>query len=185
MTLIEVLVTGGLFAVVLTMIAQAMVVGHRAQSGLSHRIDVHRQAANALDLLVRDVEMARYSTFLRYQVGLVGNPVPTSVTVVDSPNELRVVRMQAGTTLYDAPERVVVSYWRNPVDSTFRRTLYDSTGSAILSGTPPDGKVIARDVKRFDIKMEANPVTGLSTLTTRLNVATMGDPVKTEISLET
>ena len=99
--------TGTLFAIVLSMIAQALVTGSRTQAQLSHKIAVHRQASMALDMLVRDAEMARYAANLRLIEGAANNPVPDVFTKVQNspipPVELWISRVEAGTTLYDAP----------------------------------------------------------------------------------
>lgn len=177
MTLVEVLVTGSLFAVVLTMVARAMVVGQHAQTTLSHKVDIVRKASTGLDLLVRDAEAAQYSTRLTYLDNGTVTALPTTFTVVDTPDELRVRRTAAGATIYDLPHDIDVGYWRDPADLTLHRTIYDSG--------PPQDKIIARDVGIFDFQVAPNATTGLSVVTARVKVGTINEPVFTEFSLET
>lgn len=180
------MVTGTLFAIVLSMIAQALVTGSRTQAQLAHKITVHRQASMALDALVRDAEMARFSANIRLIEGVANNPIPDVFTIVKNvpapPVELWISRTQSGATLYDEPEQIIVGYFQNSTDDTLRRFLYDETGTAILAGTPPDGKVMARDVRDFDIKMDLSGPSPV--LTARLKVATLNDYVVQELSLE-
>ena len=185
LTLVEIMVTGTLFAIVLSMIAQALVTGSRTQAQLSHKIAVHRQASMALDSLVRDAEMARFSANIRLIEGVANNPVPDVFTQVQNlpapPVELHISRTQSGATIYDVPEQIVVGYFRDSTDDTLRRVLYDDMG-AIIAGTPPDGKVLARDVRDFDVKMDLSGPSPV--LTARLKVATLNDHVVQELSLE-
>lgn len=183
MTLIEVLVTGVLFSVVLTMIAQAMVTGHRSQRSLSHKIDIYRKASTALDFLIRDVESAQLRAALSYISGGAPNPVPTTTTVVDGPNELRIARSEGGATIYDTPAQIFVGYRRDSTDSTLRRTVYDSVANP-LPGTPALGRVIAKDVKAFDVKLTEDTSTSLWALTVRLQIGTIGEPLTKEIWVE-
>ena len=180
------MVTGTLFAIVLSMIAQALVTGSRTQAHLSHKIAVHRQASMALDSLVRDAEMARFSANLRLIQGAANNPVPNVFTQVQNvpapPVELWISRTQSGATIYDEPEPIIVGYFRNSTDDTLRRLLYDETGSAIIPGTPPDGKILARDVRDFEVKMDLSGTSPV--LTAGLKVATLNDHVVQELSLE-
>ncbi|MCA9779622.1 MAG: prepilin-type N-terminal cleavage/methylation domain-containing protein [Candidatus Eremiobacteraeota bacterium] len=186
LTLVEIMVTGTLFAIVLSMIAQALVTGSRTQAQLSHKIAVHRQASMALDMLVRDAEMARYAANLRLIVGAANNPVPNVFTKVQNspipPVELWISRVEAGATLYDPPEPIIVGYFRNTDDNTLRRLLYDQTGTAVLAGTPADGKILARDVRDFDVKIDNSGFSPV--LTARLKVATLNEHVVQELSLE-
>jgi type II secretory pathway pseudopilin PulG len=185
MTLIEVLVTGILFSVVLSMVAKAMVVGHQAQSSLSHKVHIHRQASTALDLLVRDAEVARFFSNVSFITPLGPTlPFPATETQANNPNELRITRMEGGTTIYDPPAQIHVGYWRSATDSTLRRTLYMADGLTVIPGTDAGGKVVARDVKEFDAKMVGNLTTGLSVLTVRLKVGTMEERVTKSMSLE-
>lgn len=185
LTLVEIMVTGTLFAIVLSMIAQALVTGSRTQAQLSHKIAVHRQASMALDSLVRDAEMARFSANIRLIEGVANNPVPDVFTQVQNvpapPVELNISHTQSGATIYDEPEQIAVGYFRNSTDDTLRRVLYDDTG-AIMAGTPPDGKVLARDVRDFDVKMDLSGPSPV--LTARVKVATLNDHVVQELSLE-
>ena len=155
------MVTGTLFAIVLSMIAQALVTGSRTQAQLSHKIAVHRQASMALDSLVRDAEMARFSANIRLIEGVANNPVPDVFTqfqnVPAPPVGLNISHTQSGAT------------------------IYDDTG-AIMAGTPPDGKVLARDVRDFDVKMDLSGPSPV--LTARVKVATLNDHVVQELSLE-
>jgi type II secretory pathway pseudopilin PulG len=196
LTLVEVMVTGTLFAVVLSMIAQALVVGSRSQRQLSHKIAVHRQASMALDALVRDAEMARYNANVRLIVGAVAGPVPATDADADAdiftevqnapapPTELQFTRMEPGATLYDPPRQIKVGYYRNTTDDTLRQVYYESDGTTIVSGTPPDGKVLVRDVRDFDVKLVISAVTNLPVLTARIQVATINEHVVTEVTLE-
>lgn len=176
MTLVEVLVTGSLFAIVLTMVARAMVVGQHAQTTLSHKVDIVRKASTALDLLVRDAEAGQFITRLTYLHTGTVTALPAAFTVVDTPDELKVRRTAAGPTIYDLPHDIDVGYWRDPADLTLHRTLYDSG--------PPQDKIIARDVGRFDFQVVPNATTGLSVVTVRVKVGTINDPVFAEFSLE-
>lgn len=188
--------TGTLFAIVLSMIAQALVVGSRTQTQLSHKIAVHRQASMALDALVRDAEMARYNANVRLIVGTVEGPVPATDSDTDpdifteventpaDPKELQFTRMEQGATQYLPPQRIKVGYYRNIADDTLRQVYYESDGITIRPGTPPDGKVLASDVQDFDVKLELSAVTGLNVLTARIQVATINEHVVTEVTLE-
>jgi Tfp pilus assembly protein PilW len=186
LTLVEVMVTGVLFAVVLSMIAQALVVGSRSQRELSHKIAVHRQASMALDAIVRDAEMARFRNNVTYVVGNVQNPVPSLATQIRNspvpPKELQFTRMEQGATIYDPPQPIKVGYFHNTNDDTLRQVFYESDGSTILPGTPSDGKVLVRDVRDFDAKLVLSGA--LPVLTVRVQVATINEYVVTEVTME-
>lgn len=183
-TLIEILVTGSLFAIVLTMVGKAMVMGHRAQSNISEKISIHRAASNALDVLVRDAEMARLTSRVYLFIGLSPQLVPTTATSIGVANEFRIDSLVQGTTIYDPPDSISVGYWRSTPDNTLRRSLYDpSDPSNPLPGTPAGGKILARDVSNFQISLNPDVTTGLGTLTAVLTVSTIR-PLTTQVTLE-
>lgn len=189
MTLLEVIVTGALFSIVLTMVAQALVAGQRTQSLLSHKIAVYRQASMALDQLVRDAQAGRVISNLQYSVGGSVVSFPSDFTQAkfeppSPPTELLVSLRKEGLTPYSPSVPVRVGYWRNVADSTLRRTLYDGSTGAPLAGTDPSGKVLVRDVKDFDFKLAVNPSTSLNTFTARIRISTIAEPVSAEIALE-
>lgn len=180
------LVTGTLFAVVLSMIAKALVVGSRTQSTLSHKIAVHRQASMALDAIVRNAEMARLTGNVELMEGATPTTVPTVFTSIQNdpspPKELLLSVKEGGATIYDAPLPIVVGYFLNKADNTLREMHYPDDGTWLaIPGTPADGKVLARDVRQFDVKLESNPV---PVLTVRVRVASIAEPIVTQTTLE-
>ena len=186
MTLVEVLVTGVLFSVILGMIAQAMAMGYQSQRNLSQKVDTYRKASTALDLLIRDVEVAQNTSFLRYFGGgstgaVPAGPVPTEV---NHPDEFQITRTEGGVTIYDPPSQIMVGYRRLATDSTLRRTLYDPTVPTFLPGTPPTGRIVAKDVNSFDIRLDADPSSSLSILTVRIQVGTIAEPLTKQIWVE-
>lgn len=183
LTLLEVLVTGTLFGIVMTMVGRALVLGYRAQSTISQKIQVHREASAALDMLVRDAQLARFSGNVNLNIASSPTTVPTTLTSVTVANEFRIDRMTGGTTLYDAPVPISVGYWRRNSDKTLRRTQYNSSGT-VLAGTPAGGKVVGRDVQEFQVSLVPDYTTGLSTLTAELTVSTIQEPLSTQVYLE-
>ena len=183
LTLLEVLVTGTLFGIVMTMVGRALVLGHRAQSTISQKIQFHREASAALDMLVRDAQMARFSGNVNLNVASSPTTVPSTLTSVTVANEFRIDRMTQGATLYDVPIPISVGYWRRSSDKTLRRTQYDASGT-VLAGTPAGGKVVGRDVQEFQVSLVPDATTGLSTLTAELTVSTLQEPLSTQVYLE-
>ena len=74
MSLIEILVASALFGMFTGMVAGALIMAHRTQDASVAKLDVVRRASLALDLLVRDIESARYNA----KVTMNGAAVPVA-----------------------------------------------------------------------------------------------------------
>lgn len=183
LTLLEVLITGTLFGIVMTMVGRALVLGYRAQSNISQKIQVHREASTALDQLVRDAELARLSSRIYLVVASSPQTVPSTAVSVTVANEFRIDHMAQGPTIYDDPVPISVGYWRRDSDKTLRRTLYDAAGVP-LPNTPADGKIVGRDVQDFQVSLVPDPTTGLATLTAEATISTLERPLSTQVYLE-
>lgn len=187
LTIVEVLITGSLFAVILGMVGQAMVLGHRSQRSLSTKLEAVRRASLALDLLVRDAQSARLSTRVTYRnPGL--SPVPTTLTTVSGGDEFRVDRFQqAAVGLLGDP--VSVGYWLVPgagvADGTVNRTMYDRANPGnFINGYTANGRILVRDVRDFQVSMVQTAVPTLWSLNAQISVSTVGPPVTAAVTLE-
>ena len=183
MTLIELLVAGALFGLFSGMVAKALVTGHRTQDALSTKLESVRRASLALDLWVRDIQAARFSS----KVTMGGSQVPTSPTVPDTLNELVIRRGRAPVPPAILPETVAVGYWYDPASGApgagmIRRNLYDPTTLAPWPGEPPDGRVLVRGVRKFVLSRSVSG--GLVTLRAEISVDTVGAPVTASVCTE-
>ncbi len=187
LSLVEVLVTGSLFVLILTMVGQAMVLGHRSQRSISTKLESVRRASLALDLLVRDALSARISSRVTYR-----NPGATTVpgtltTVSGGGQELRIDRFQrSDTTLFGDP--VSVGYWfvpgaDPPTTGTVQRIIYDPFENPI-AGYTSDGKTLVRNVRDFQVSRVFDATTNLWTLNAQISVGTVGRPITAAVSLE-
>lgn len=182
----EVLVTGSLFVLILTMVGQAMVLGHRSQRSISTKLESVRRASLALDLLVRDALSARISSRVTYR-----NPgattVPGTLTTVSGGHELRIDRFQRNdVSLFGDP--VSVGYWYAPgadppATGTVQRVLYDPLGAPTLGYTGA-GKTLVRNVRDFQVSRTFDAATNLWTLNAQISVGTVGRPITAAVSLE-
>ncbi len=155
LTLLELIVAGALFAIFTGMVAQAMVMGHRAQRTVSSKLDSVRHASLALDLLMRDLQSAPSSAFVQ----LNAVPVPATLTRPTPAQELRITRFRAAGLPSSVPTEVTAGYWLDDSTGeegewTVRRILYDDAGSP-LPGEYSGGKIIVRDVREFEVMATA------------------------------
>lgn len=184
LSIVEVLVTGTLFGIILTMVAQAMVVGQRSQRTVSQKLVAVRNASLALDRIVRDCEAAVVDTRVRLR-----NPVSMNfgLTQIQGPREFAINRFHNPGAIGTPPVEVVVGYWmmKPPTElGTLQRMMYQANGFTPFSDFTATGRSVAMDVRDFRVSKTLNPATGLSTIVVELSVSTVGAPVKAEVSLE-
>lgn len=164
-TLVEVMVAGAVMSLILTMVGQALVMGLESQQRSTEKVQAVRQATIALELLARDYSMV-------YQSGVVNLlATPTRPGVA---NELRITNYRTATNP-EVPERVTKGYWYVPSDKTVRRLVYQDGTTTPMPDQPPDGKIIARDVREFLVSSQT--VGSLTVLRAEMYVAEIAEPI--------
>lgn len=160
-TLIEILVSSALFGLFTGMVATALVLAHRTQDASVLRLDAIRRASVCLELMVRDIEAARYVS----DVSMSGATPPAAPGLTpDNLNELQIKRLRKdpSSASFTSTDPVVVGYWfdpgtGNPGDGMVRRVLYDGYTDplAVFPGEPEDGRILVRDVVDFKVSSYA------------------------------
>lgn len=183
-TLIELLVASALFGLFTGMVATALILAHRTQDASTAKLDAVRRATMALDLLVRDVESARYNS----KISMGTAAVPATPTRPAGLQELQ-IRRNRKSPHGDYKEPIVVGYWYDPGNgepgqAMVRRSLYDGYMTPLepLTGEPSDGRILVRDVKEF--LLSSSLVDGVTFLRADIWVKSIGNPISTMIATE-
>lgn len=157
LTLIEILVSAALFGLFTGMVATALIMAHRTEDASVLRLDAIRRASVCLDLLVRDIEAARYISDVTMN-GALPLPAPGNTPVDVDELQIKRLRRYSGSTSLTSTEEVVLGYWFDqgtgaPGKGMVRRIVYDGTTDPLVPfpGEPPDGRILVRDVIDFKV----------------------------------
>lgn len=158
-SLIEILVMGTVFALVTTMVAEAMVKSYRFHRRIEGKIQSTRQASLAAQQIVRDLEAARNDRQVTTALSSPPAFFPTPLADADASQPLVIaLRMPMNLPPPDEykSEYVKVAYWHvasaDGLGEIRRaRYTYDLTTSSWVSRDGPAGKAIARGIRQFQI----------------------------------
>ncbi len=193
LTLIEILVASALFGLFTGMVAGAMVLAQRNQDAAVTKLDAVRRATLVLDLLVRDVQSAKYSSDVSMNSALPpaksGSPLMGTQPVGVAELDIKRLREFPGMGNPTTTQRIVVGYWFDPGTGEpgkgmIRRVIYDAYSSPLVpvSGETADGRILVRDVRDFRVSSEV--VGTLTFITAEIWIATIGNPISTSVALE-
>lgn len=195
-TLLELMVTGSLFGLFTGMVASALVMAQRTQDKTVVKLDAIRHASLAEDLLARDIEAARFSS----RVTVDNLPLPSGSLRPTAEQPLMVARLRQdpSSSHDDATEEVVAVYWFEPhpqeslpvtADSDppsrpgkLRRTLFDAASMAPVEGESEHGRVLARDVRDFQVASDSSAGVWLTRVDLWVN--SVGHPITCFVASE-
>lgn len=129
-TLVEVLVSLAVLAVLLTIIAQVLGQVQRVWSSANSRVAQFREARRAMDRIVSNLSQATMNTYLSYYYGGGGNPlIPSSMTINSGP---------AGYVRYSE-----LQFLCGPSQSLTGLSVAESPGHAVFFQAPLGGALTA------------------------------------------
>lgn len=198
-TLIEILVASALFGMFTGMVATALIMAHRTQESSAVKLDAIRRASLCLNLLVRDIEAARYVSDVTMNGAT--PPAAPGLTPVGV-DELQVARLRKHPSfgLPYVTQAVTVGYWYDQGSGELgkgmvRRVLYDPNSGPpmdVFPGEDTDGRIIVRDV--IDFKASSYVQGGLTFIKADIWVTSLGKdrqgrpiqgpPISTSVALE-